>query len=170
MTGSREDLDDMLLEQGRYAELLAAYYPVLLARLLLRAPMGVAYEVASAASLRVLEELHRGKRYPVPFRVVMRKVMQWSLADHYVQATPEVAWPDGWEVPTGSGIDGLVGDDWVRYMIERLTGRQREVAWLRYVEGLDIEQIAERLGIKRNAVDQAMHNAHATMRKLVDDA
>jgi DNA-directed RNA polymerase specialized sigma24 family protein len=34
-----------------------------------------------------------------------------------------------------------------------------------YREGLSLAQVAERLGITRNAVDQALHNGH---RKLVE--
>ena len=31
---------------------------------------------------------------------------------------------------------------------------------LRYVSGLEPDQIATKLGMQRNAVDQALHNAH----------
>jgi RNA polymerase sigma factor (sigma-70 family) len=50
-------------------------------------------------------------------------------------------------------------------LLAELPQRQREVAELLYREGLSHEQIAERLGLKRNAVDQALHNAH---RKLAE--
>jgi RNA polymerase sigma factor (sigma-70 family) len=48
-------------------------------------------------------------------------------------------------------------------LLADLPARQREVADLLYREGLSHEQIAERLGLKRNAVDQALHNAHAKL-------
>ncbi len=48
-------------------------------------------------------------------------------------------------------------------LLSRGTARQREVAELLYREGLSHDQIAERLGMKRNAVDQALHNAHAKL-------
>ncbi len=58
------------------------------------------------------------------------------------------------ESTRGSTLDVLFAD---------LPQRQREVAELLYREGLTHEQIAERLGVKRNAVDQALHNAHAKL-------
>jgi len=170
MNGDRDDVDDGLLDEQRFSELLAAYYPMVVNRLLLRESPGVAYEVASRVSVRLLEELSRGKRYPVPFRVVVWQVTRWSLSDYYAEqsARREVAWPEGWDPPADGDFDGAVGDEWVRYMIGRLQGRQHEVAWLRYVEGLEIADIAQRLDISRNAVDQALHNAHVRLRESVD--
>ena len=45
-------------------------------------------------------------------------------------------------------------------MLADLPQRQREVLELVYLEGLGPEQVAARLGVKRNAVDQALHNGH----------
>ena len=38
---------------------------------------------------------------------------------------------------------------------------------LRYREHLEIEEIAERLGMKRNAVDQALHRGHDKLRETL---
>jgi DNA-directed RNA polymerase specialized sigma24 family protein len=38
---------------------------------------------------------------------------------------------------------------------------------LRYLEGLEIEEIAARLSLSRNAVDQALHRGHKTLREQV---
>ena len=38
---------------------------------------------------------------------------------------------------------------------------------LRYLERLEIDQIAERLGMKRNAVDQALHRGHRKLRETL---
>ena len=40
---------------------------------------------------------------------------------------------------------------------------------LRYLDGLEIEQIAERLGLTRNAVDQALHRGHKKLREDLAD-
>ena len=50
-------------------------------------------------------------------------------------------------------------------LLPDLPERQREVLELVYLEGLGPEQVAARLGVKRNAVDQALHNGH---RKLAE--
>jgi len=38
---------------------------------------------------------------------------------------------------------------------------------LRYLEGYDHEEIARRLGIERNAVDQALHRGHRRLREAI---
>ena len=48
-----------------------------------------------------------------------------------------------------------------------LPERQREVLELRYLRGLSPEQIASELGIKRNAVDQALHNGHRKLEETL---
>jgi len=39
---------------------------------------------------------------------------------------------------------------------------------LRYLEGIDIAEIAAREGVTRNAVDQALYRRHAKLRGLAD--
>ena len=73
--------------------------------------------------------------------------------------------PDDWD-PATVGDQESVEDEYdFGVLIADLPDRQREVADLIYREGLSHEQAAERLGITRNAVDQALHNAH---RKLAE--
>jgi DNA-directed RNA polymerase specialized sigma24 family protein len=36
---------------------------------------------------------------------------------------------------------------------------------LRYRDGREIDQIAEQLGLTRNAIDQALHRGHAKLRE-----
>jgi RNA polymerase sigma factor (sigma-70 family) len=43
----------------------------------------------------------------------------------------------------------------------------RRVLELRYIEGMEIEQIADRLGVTRNAVDQALHRGHRALREAL---
>ena len=73
--------------------------------------------------------------------------------------------PDGWEPDAPDAYAEWEDSHDLGLLIADLPERQREVADLLYREGLSPEQIAERLGIKRNAVDQALHNAH---RKLAE--
>lgn len=61
-------------------------------------------------------------------------------------------------------------DDWsyVRSLLAELLSRDREVFELTVYGGLSPTKIAARLGIERNAVDQAMHRARKTLRTLID--
>ena len=172
MGNDRDALDERLLAQRRHDELLAAYYPVMLARLRLRVGDGEAYEVVHRAVDRLLGELSRGKRYPVPFRVVVHQVTGWTLKGYMAErGKPFPTLPSDWDLPGDTTLaEDVVADQWVRYMIGRLPpGRDREVAMLRYVEGMEIADIGEHLGIRRNAVDQSLHRAHGRLRKLMDD-
>ena len=49
-------------------------------------------------------------------------------------------------------------------MLEDLPPRERDV-WTLTVEGLSPDQIAERLEMKRNAVDQALHRGRLKLRE-----
>jgi hypothetical protein len=47
--------------------------------------------------VRLLRELRAGKRYPVPFRVVVWMVVEWTLRGAYPGAK-ECAWlPEDWD-------------------------------------------------------------------------
>ena len=159
MSDERDDLDDRLLAQGRYSELLAAYYPVVIARLRLRLPAGDVYDVAQNTMLRLFSELRRGKRYPVPFRAVVHQVLGWTVRGHWQDAKPrpECQFPPDWDIADERPAHSVEGDDWVRYMIAPLPERDRQVATWRYLDGMEIQQIADDLGINRNAVDQIVN-------------
>jgi RNA polymerase sigma factor (sigma-70 family) len=53
-------------------------------------------------------------------------------------------------------------------LLAQLPPRDREVFELTVYGGLTPEQIAERLGITRNAVDQALFRARKHLRRLID--
>ncbi len=42
-----------------------------------------------------------------------------------------------------------------------------EVARLRFLQGLEIDEIAEQLGKKRNAVDQSLHRSRNKLQELL---
>jgi RNA polymerase sigma factor (sigma-70 family) len=58
-----------------------------------------------------------------------------------------------------------------RYDLERalaeLPEGDREVASLRFLDGLEIAEIAEQLGKQRNAVDQALHRTRRKLQELL---
>jgi RNA polymerase sigma factor (sigma-70 family) len=161
----RDAEDDELLDAGRHAELLAAYYPVILERLRLRLPRDEAYEVGHRVVERLLRELDRGRRYTVPYRVVVHNVVTWTLRGHFGGRTHDPLPPD---LPGGedaaAGVDERVG---LQQMLAALPGREREVLEMRYLDGREIEDIAADLGITRNAVDQALFRGRRRLRELL---
>lgn len=164
--GARDAEDARLLARGSHAELLAAYYPLIRARLGLRLPEGEALEVAHRVVDRLIQELSadKGRSYRVPFRVVVLQVTKWTLAAYLsppreeplAEPPEEVAGDPYAEVEERNHLESLFAD---------LPERVRQVLTLRWIDGLTPEQIARRLGIERNAVDQAIHRGYGALRE-----
>ncbi len=159
MLDARDAEDARLLESGEHETLLATYLDTIVDRCRARIHGPEAEDVAQNVVLRLWDELERGRRYRVPFRVVVHMVATWKLKEHF----GEQRFLDELEEIEDDGYDAYAA-----WMSERdlttlfagLPERQRQVAHLRYVVGLEHDQIAATLGINRNAVDQALHNAH----------
>ncbi len=162
----RDAEDGRLLGAGEHADLMAAYYPVIIARLRLRLPEADVGDVAHRVVERLLGELARGKTYRVPFRVVVHNVIGWKLKEHWAERRDEPLPPEP------EALDDPVGDAatsvGLRQMLQALAPREREVIELRLLEGLEIDEIAERLGMTRNAVDQALFRGRRRLRELID--
>lgn len=154
--------DEALLASGDHARLLAKYEAVIVARCVaaLRGHTD-AEDVAQDVKLRLWRELQAGKRYPVPFRVVVHKVIDWTLKDHWAGRDTTVPLPEIWEP---AAEDDPLGPAIVEELFEDLPSREREVWTLHCVEGLSPEQIADRLDIERNAVDQALHRGRTKLK------
>jgi RNA polymerase sigma factor (sigma-70 family) len=163
-----DDADARHLADGEIAWLLARYEPAVRARCIARLRGDAAAEdVAQNVMLRLLAEFHRGRRWEgLPFRVVVHQVTSWTLSDHFAGRPTDAPLPDGWELGAEDPALERVG---LRELFAELPERARRVCELRYLLGLEIEEIASRLEMTRNAVDQALHRAHAQLRTLVTD-
>ncbi len=118
--------------------------------------------------MRLWRELSAGKTYSVPFRVVVHKVVEWTLGEYRQGRPTDLPLPEGWDhADPGDGFAELLDRDAVASLLDGVEGRAREVMELRYVGGLEIDQIAERLGMERNAVDQALHRGHGRLRETL---
>ncbi len=79
MHDARDAEDKRLLETGELTLLVESYYGVMLDRCRARVwPEDGAIAVAAEVAIRLLSELKRGRRYRVPFRVVVHKVIGWK--------------------------------------------------------------------------------------------
>ncbi len=87
MHDARDAEDSRLLEAGEYTLLVESYYGVILDRCRARVrPEADAIGVAAEVAIRLLSELKRGRRYRVPFRVVVHKVIGWKVKEHFEPA------------------------------------------------------------------------------------
>ena len=86
--------------------------------------------------------------------VVVHKVIGWTVADYFGSRPLDSPLPEDWSpedlVP---GQDGFVSDDYVASLLETLPGKTRRVMELRYLDGLDHDQIAEELELSQAAVE-----------------
>lgn len=169
MSHDGDAADAALLAHGEHARLLAKYEPVILGRCVARLHGHPdAEDVAQDAKLRLWRELQAGKQYPVPFRVVVHQVVSWTIADHFGGRPTHVPLPEGWDLADPSDDLGeLLDRDVVSALLDGLQGKTRQVMELRYLERLEVAEIAERLAMKRNAVDQALHRGHDKLRNTL---
>ena len=163
MHDARDPEDSRLLEANEHARLLATYYPVVVERCRVRLPDPDAYEVAHRVVERLLRELAAGKRYGVPYRVVVHMVTEWKLKEFFTRGRAELELDEG-DAEAPNPFEEFEQTHDLGAMFADLPERARQVLHLRYIEGLEIDEIAVRLGIERNAVDQALHRGHRTLR------
>ena len=170
MRDERDAEDARLLENGNIAGLLAAYHQIIVGRCIARLRGDdAAYDVAQNVMLRLLTEFRRGKRYSVPYRVVVHQVIDWTLKEHFQEQDTAAPLPEGWEPAVEDASEAVLSRYYLTDRFASLPGQTRKVLELRYLAGLEIEQIAERLGLTRNAVDQALHRGHAKLREGLSD-
>jgi RNA polymerase sigma factor (sigma-70 family) len=166
---SRDAEDARLLEAQAYGELFAAYYPDVLARLKLRLPDEEAREVTQRVFLHVLEELRRGKEYRHPFRVIVHMRTTWILKEYWAeQGRRPGELPEQSADPAPDPFEHVDADFDLEIALSKLPEGERRVAALRWQSGMEIQDIAEKLGMTRNAVDQALFRAHRRLRGIYD--
>jgi RNA polymerase sigma factor (sigma-70 family) len=167
MHDARDEEDRRLLQAGEHTRLVESYYGVMLDRARIRTRTEAdATEVAAEVAIRLLSELRRGRRYRVPFRVVVHQVIKWKLNEHFqpgkVQEVELQEWLDAASTDSGSELEADAGFD---ALLDGLTELEQEVLRLRYVDDLDYGEIGKRLGREPNAVHQIHHRALTKLRR-----
>ena len=164
----RDAEDARLLANGDLQTLWEHYLGVVFDRCRARLPAHDADDVAANVALRILEELDRGRVYRYPFRVIVHMVTTWKIKEHFepkkwtaVELDERLASDDPFR-DLENDLDFATDVD---RLLEGLAPREREVAILRIVHDLSPGEIASRLGITRNNVDQAWNRAKG---KLVE--
>ncbi|MEW6581280.1 MAG: sigma-70 family RNA polymerase sigma factor [Actinomycetota bacterium] len=178
MSGDGQDViaafdarDERLIAEGRFDELVAAYFRIIRQRCAVRiADRFDAEDAATLVVIRLLQQLQRGKRFKVPFRVVVHKRIDWEVRDAFGRrrrrrerfaSLDSVAEP--WE--DDESLVAVLDRDEVERLVVTLPATDREILEMVYLDGLTIAQAAERLGITRNAADQRLFRARARLRE-----
>jgi RNA polymerase sigma-70 factor (ECF subfamily) len=164
MHDARDAEDRRLFEVGEHKLLVEGYWGIILDRCRARVPRDAAEDVAVEVAVRLLDELGRGKRYPAPFRVVVHMVTSWKIKEFFTRKPSPgfLGQPD--PAAEDPELEAVESDYDLLLLMNGLAPREREVVDLRWRQGLEIGEIAARLGLDRNAVDQALFRAHAKLR------
>jgi len=166
MHDARDAEDQRLLDAGELSLLVESYYGVMLDRCRARVwPEADAIGVAAEVAIRLLSELKRGRRYRVPFRVVVHKVIGWKIQEHFSPARVKEVELEEWlqEASTESQSE-LEPDAGFDALLEGLTELEQEVLRLRYADDLGFQEIATKLDKEPNAVHQIHHRALTKLR------
>jgi RNA polymerase sigma factor (sigma-70 family) len=161
MHDARDAEDNRLLEAKEHKQLLESYVYLVEEWVAIRVrDRQATEEVVQRVFLRLASELSAGKRYSVPYRVVVWQVVNW-MAQGYEWSPKEAATlPDDWDDLARDEFEAWEAEHDLALWLADLPERDREVLDLLYREGLSPAQIAERLGIAPNAVHQATHRGH----------
>jgi RNA polymerase sigma factor (sigma-70 family) len=164
----RDAEDALNVQTGDFAALLAPYLEIIRQRCLIAVRDGHGDDVAQNVYLRLLREHQAGKRYRVPYRVVVHKVVDWTIKEHFQGLPTDVPLPDDFD-PAGdeSGFGELEDEDELAQWFAELSEGERRVCELRYLRGLEPDEIADELGMTRNAVDQRLFQARKRLREII---
>jgi RNA polymerase sigma-70 factor, ECF subfamily len=167
MHDARDAEDKRLLEAGEFPMLVESYCGVILDRCRARVwPEADAIGVAAEVAIRLLKELKSGRRYRVPFRVVVHQVIGWKIKEHFEPPKVKESPLDEWLRDASTESAGeLEADAGFEAFLDGLSELEQEILRLRYVEDLDFQEIARRLGKEPNAVHQAHHRALTKLRR-----
>lgn len=159
------------MAEGRLGDLFARHYDDLMVRARARVGPDEAGDVVHATLLRALRELRRGKTYPVPFRAAVHQMLTWAMRDHWGERRDE-SLGDDWDVDDPAGEDAfadVVDRITLEGLLARLPEGDRRAMSMRYLDGREPSEIAEALGIARNAVDQALWRGRRALREAFLD-
>src|SRR5919197_512124 len=122
MLDARDAEDTRLLEEGDIAGLLAKYAPTILGRCIARLRGHPdAEDVAQDAMVRLVAAFRRGKRYGgTPYRVVINKVVDWTVADYFDGRSTMAELPEDWDSGADDFSDELVSRYYVAELLEPL--------------------------------------------------
>lgn len=167
MHDARDAEDTRLLEAGEIKLLVEGYYGVIIerCRIGVRSENG-ALDVAHEVVVRLLSELKRGRRYRVPFRVVVHHVIRWKIKEHFQPGKIQEIGLEEWlDLASTESSGQLEADEGFEALLAPLSELEREVLRLHYVHDLDFGEIAARLGKEPNAVHQIHHRALTKLRR-----
>ena len=129
---------------------------------------GEAEEVRQEVFLRVTREIRGGMRYRLPIGAAIYRITNWTIQGYVARAAgrrehenPMGDLPANEPVDHGAqvAIDQVGQDEAVEEIFGRLHGQEGRLMTLHYLEGLELSEVAEAMGITANNAHQIHHRA-----------
>jgi len=141
---------------------------------------GEAEEVRQEVFLRVTREIRSGMQYRLPIGAAIYRITNWTLQGYVASAAGrrERERPVG-DTPVDEpvdhsaqvAIDQVGQDEAVEELFRRLHGQESRLMTLHYLEGLELSEVAEAMGITANNAHQIHHRAKKRIHQwLVEEA
>lgn len=99
--------------------------------------------------------------------MVVHKVIEWTTKGFYERGRAILVELDEDILGDGNAFEDAETEYDLERALEELAEGDREVARMRFLAGLEIDEIAERIGKTRNAVDQALHRSRKKLQELL---
>ncbi len=140
---------------------------------------GEAEEVRQDVFLRVTREIRAGKQYRLPIGAAIFQITNWTLQGYVANAAGNREREEllgeyaGDEPADGAAlreIDQVGQDEVVEQLFARLGDREGTLMTMHYLQGLELAEVAEAMGITGNNAHQIHHRAKQRIHQwLVED-
>lgn len=165
MHAAQDARDAKLIALGLYEELIACYLDLIRGRCEVKVWGDDAEDVAQEVVFRLWRELKLEHTYPVPYRIVVHKVIAWTVKA-YFQKKGTTGPLDDLDIADPHGGDDLTAvdeRDFLEWIAAQLPPAAAEVFLLRYADSLEPAEIAAELGKEPNAIHQTLWRIHNSL-------
>jgi len=111
---------------------------------------------------------------PAAFRVWLYRIAHNHAVSHVrrekvaAEASDQLA-VDGEEIERWNDLDALENAELVHFALNRLTVSHREVMALRFLEGMDVKEIARVLECSEGTAKSRLHYAKGALRRIIEE-
>ena len=129
---------------------------------------GEADEVRQDVFLRVTREIRAGKRYRLPIGAAIFQITNWTIRGYvagaagrreHEQSFGEHPGDEPFDTGAEAEIDQVGRDEVVQALFARLGDREGTLMTMHYLQGLELSEVAEAMGITANNAHQIHHRA-----------
>lgn len=175
------DTDSLLIQRAcrgdpnAVGEIYERYQPAIYSYLYYRlSNAAVAEDLTAEVFVRLITKIHTFEDHGKPILAWLYTIAH-NLAANHVRHDNCLEWlplDETLDVPAdrASGVAGELHltQHEIRAAMDRLTEPQRQVVWLKFIEGYSNAEVAAVIGRDENAVKSLQHRALAAMRRAIE--